>query len=93
MLILRLSAVTQSRHIARISELKGHKSHSGARPIGAISFGATSEFAALQAADLIAWFYKTERETYRDHSSGICHAVEKQPEEDGNLSYRVWLSC
>jgi hypothetical protein len=43
------------------NEMKTEKAVSWARSIGSISFGTKAEFPALQAADLISyWFYKTE---------------------------------
>jgi len=45
------------------SEMKEHKSYLWTRSIGAMSSGTKSEFPALQAVDLISyWFYKTEME-------------------------------
>jgi hypothetical protein len=49
------------------TELKGSKSYSWAPSIGAISFGTKPDFPALQAADLISyWFYKTEMTKIRE---------------------------
>jgi Protein of unknown function (DUF3800) len=43
------------------SEVKGTSNYEWAHSIGAMSFGAKGDFPALQAADLISyWFYKTE---------------------------------
>jgi hypothetical protein len=75
------------------TELKNQKSYPWSGSIGAISFGTKPDFPALQAADLISyWFYKTEMEK-------IAAAAREEDnydnngwtyDEDGDYWYDAW---
>lgn len=63
------------------TEMKSSKSYSWAQSIGAISFGTKADFPALQAADLVSyWFYRTEIEKIRenDEDSFVISGLEGQ---------------